>query len=206
MPNSNKWRLVLASQSPRRKDLLARTGVAFSVHVSGADEVSASIDPRLFALDIARLKGAAVASLLPREKTIIVSSDTVVAIGNKIYGKPKDKTEARAFLRELSGKTHQVHTGLVLTVEGTIFSHVESTAVTFAPISDYLLERYLASDDSLDKAGAYGIQGDALAFVSRIDGCYASVMGFPLARFCAMMEGEVSQRQGWDSPWQNYFS
>lgn len=206
MPSNSNPQLILASQSPRRKELLARTGAKFSVIVSDVPEISDARDPKIFALEIARLKGAAVLKLRSEVDTCIVSCDTVVALGDKIYGKPSSRSEARQFLQELSGKKHWTHTGLVIHINGQRFEAVESTEVEFAPISEYLLERYIDSGDSLDKAGAYGIQGDALAFITGIKGCYSSVMGFPLARFCAMMEGQVASTQGWDKPWQNYFS
>lgn len=205
MPNKTNWRLVLASQSPRRKELLGRTGAKFDIVVSAIAEESASTQPQQFALDIATLKGEAVETQLKSDNAVIISCDTVVAIGSKILGKPRNKDEARSFLEELSGKTHQVHTALVIMVSNQKFHCVETTDVSFAEISPFLLERYVASGDSLDKAGGYGIQGDALAFINKIDGCYGSVVGFPLARFCAMMEGSVSAQLGWEEPWQNYF-
>ena len=206
MPSNSNWQLVLASQSPRRKELLGRTGAKFQIQVSHVEEHSSAVDPRQYALDIALLKGQAVAQSVGEQNKIIISCDTVVALGDKIFGKPQDHNEARQFLQQLSGKTHQVHTALVIMVDGEMYQHVETTEVEFARITPYLLERYVATGDSLDKAGGYGIQGEALAFISSINGCYATVVGFPLAHFCDMMAGTVSKKLGWTQPWQNYFS
>lgn len=205
MASKTSWRLVLASGSPRRKELLARTGVSFDVVVSSVAEESTATNPSQFALDIAGLKASAVAAQLGSSNSIVVASDTVVALGEEIFGKPQNSAEAREFLLRLSGKTHQVLTAVVIIAREQSFSFVETTSVTFAAIAPYLLERYIETGDSLDKAGGYGIQGDALAFIRKIDGCYGAVVGFPLARFCAMMEQDVSQQLGWNQPWQNYF-
>ncbi len=212
MPNSNeKWRMVLASQSPRRKELLGRLGVPFDVVVSGADEDVSERAPARHALEVARLKARAVADLLsPDRPHLVVAADTVVALGDDILGKPRDAAEAEAFLRRLSGRTHEVHTGLVLLEMATGHRRehavVETTEVDFASIGPRQLMDYLATGDSLDKAGAYGIQGQALAFITGIRGCYGAVVGFPLARFCAMMDGTVAPGLGWRTPWQDFFS
>jgi septum formation protein len=200
-----EWKLVLASQSPRRRELLARAGAPFVVLTSSGEEYSASTDPRTFALEIARRKGEEVRAGLTAERHVVVSADTVVAVGNRILGKPRDADEAREFLQLMATRRHEVHTAVVLHIgergAWREVAHVETTRVVFGELSPYLLERYVASADPLDKAGAYGIQGDALAFVTGIEGCYGNVMGFPLARFCAMMDAE----EAWGTPWQRYF-
>lgn len=204
MLTNKRFRLVLASQSPRRKELLGHTRVPFDVIVSHANEDSEEKNPSVFALEIALRKGESVAATLSAGHAV-VSSDTVVALEGKIYGKPRDIAEARQVLLELSGRTHQVHTAIALLIAGQTFTHVETTEVTFLPIAPKLLENYLASGDSLDKAGAYGIQGQGLTFIASLKGDYAAVMGFPLAAFCAMMENVVRPKLGWSSPWQDYF-
>ncbi len=200
------WKLILASQSPRRRELLARAGVPFTVRVSQGEENSAAADPRRFAEEIALRKGVEVRSHLPAERHLVVSADTVVAIDGDVLGKPRDAAEARTFLQRLAGRSHEVHTAVVLHIgDGGVWrerSHVETTVVEFTAIDPFLLERYVASGDPFDKAGGYGIQGDALAFVNGIRGCYGNVMGFPLARFCAMMDAE----DAWARPWQHSFT
>lgn len=206
MPNNNNWKLVLGSKSPRRKELLERLGVPFEIKTCEIEEKSSIKDPKGFALDIAEQKAHAISVTLNDAKKVIVSCDTVVALNQKIYGKPRNAQEAKQFLTELSGKTHSVHTGLVIISGKSIHRHVETTEVSFEVIPPILLDRYIRSGDSLDKAGGYGIQGEALAFIKSINGCYATVVGFPLAHFCVMMDKEFGARQGWDQPWQNYFS
>lgn len=202
------WKLILASQSPRRRDLLGRLAAPFEVRVVDSEEISNAKDPARFALEIARVKGDNVRAFYDADHRVVVSADTVVALGDKIYGKPKSPEQARQFLLELSDKEHQVYTGLVIQVgvngKWQVHEHVEKTTVTFTEIPTMLLDRYVASGDCMDKAGAYGIQGDALAFVKKIDGCYANVMGFPLEKFNELMR-ELMQTEG-KSPWQNTFS
>jgi septum formation protein len=205
---TDRWKLILASQSPRRRDLLGRLGVPFEVRVVDAEEISAASDPAVYAVEIARVKGNNVRALYPSEKHVVVSADTVVALNGKIFGKPRSPQQAREFLLELSGQEHQVYTGVVMQIgldgEWNVHEHVEKTTVRFAQIPPWLLERYVASGDPLDKAGAYGIQGDALAFVKKIDGCYANVMGFPLEKFNELMGGVMKKINSTEC-WQSFF-
>jgi septum formation protein len=207
--NNKKWQLILASGSPRRRELLGHTRVPFVVQTIPTEEVSGEKDPCSFALEIARQKGAVLCDTLSPSSVVIVSADTVVALNGKIYGKPRDTQEARQFLTELAGRTHQVHTAVCLHYgwlgEWKRLEHVESTEVDFNPLVPRLLEDYLATGDSLDKAGAYGIQGQALTFIHEVRGCYANVVGFPLARFCSMMEQDFLKQIGEQGPWQNLF-
>lgn len=207
MPKNNirSWEIILASKSPRRKELLSRLGVPFTILVSDIEEKSSIQDPKGYALDIAEQKNHAITSQLSIDRKLIVSCDTVVASGDRIFGKPESKSEARQFLEALSGKTHSVHTALVAVSAGFSYRHVETTEVSFIEIQPSQLDKYIETGDSLDKAGGYGIQGEALSFIKGINGCYANVVGFPLAHFCAMMDKEFRARQGWDKPWQNYF-
>ncbi len=187
----SKIKLILASASPRRLELMGHLKIPFDVVISGVNEFSDKINPDDFALEIAFQKGDAVAQKLMLEKKsssyLIISADTVVALDGKIYGKPKDRDEARIFLTELSGKMHSVYTGVwgFYLEENRIltYSFVEKTDVHFEKIDPYVLENYLNTNDSLDKAGAYGIQGPSLTFVGHIQGGYSNVVGFPLNRF-----------------------
>jgi septum formation protein len=209
MQDSNKWEMILASSSPRRKELLGYTKINFQIITKSIDEVSLHTDPRLFALDVAKKKGEAVAQTLIASKQVVISADTVVAMNGKIFGKPADTSEARTFLKELSGKTHEVHTALVLHIyfknQWHVIEHVETTYVDFARIDPRLLEDYLASGDSLDKAGGYGIQGQAQTFIKNLKGSYSNVVGFPLSVFCEMMASQFIYLVEEKRAWQNLF-
>jgi len=187
----SKIKLILASASPRRFELLGHLKIPFDVITSGVDEFSDKLKPDEFALEIAFQKGHTVVQKMVSEQItaphLIVSADTVVALGGKIFGKPKNREEAREFLTELSGKKHSVFTGVwgFYLEDGHIlnYSFVEKTDVHFEEIDPFLLENYLNTNDSLDKAGAYGIQGPSLTFVGHIEGGYSNVVGFPLNKF-----------------------
>jgi septum formation protein len=209
---SSKLTLVLASASPRRRELLGHLKVPFEVLTSNVPEESAATDPAAFSLEIAQAKGLAVFNERRRASgnLLVVSADTIVCLGRRIYGKPKDRDEARRFLTELAGKTHSVFTAVAVRfargaeVDG--FSFVEESKVTFAEIPPALLERYLDTGDSLDKAGAYGIQGPSLTFISRVDGDYANVVGFPLSRFVRETAIFLAAKYPDEKVWLNLFS
>ncbi|MBY0516000.1 MAG: Maf family protein [Bacteriovoracaceae bacterium] len=209
MQDNNKWQLILASASPRRKELLGYTKLNFQIITKSIDEVSHQTDPRLFALDVAKKKGEAVAQGLIPSRQVVISADTVVALHGKLFGKPSDENEARRFLLELSGKVHEVHTAVVLHVyfkhKWHAIEHVETTHVEFLKIDPRLLEDYLASGDSLDKAGGYGIQGQAQTFIKSLNGSYSNVVGFPLSVFCEMMASQFIHLIEEKGPWQNLF-
>jgi septum formation protein len=181
-----KIKFILASASPRRKELVGHLGVPFEIITKNIPEESHHSDPVDFSRHIAQMKGEAVFQER-KDQSFVVSADTIVCLDGKIYGKPKDEFEASIFLNELSGKTHSVFTAVAFNLhfQGKMISHsfVEESKVTFNIISPELLERYLLTKDSLDKAGAYGIQGPSLTFVSKVEGDYANVVGFPLSRF-----------------------
>lgn len=211
MENS-RLKFILASASPRRKELIGHLKVPFEVITLNVPEESSSKDPVKFSLDIAELKGEAVFNKLSPEmksSLFVVSADTIVCLGSKIYGKPKDKDEARIFLNELAGKTHSVFTAVAVHFlhEGKKdkFSFVEESKVTFNPITDALMERYLETGDSLDKAGAYGIQGPSLTFISKVNGDYANVVGFPLSRFINESEKFLRSKFPDEDLWLNLF-
>lgn len=181
-----KIKLILASSSPRRKELLGHLQVPFEIIFKNIPEESDHTDPVNFSQHISQLKGAAVFESR-EDNCLVVSADTIVCLGSKIYGKPKDESEARIFLSELSGKTHSVFTAVTLNLKFNnqvkTLSFVEESKVTFNEITPWLMDRYLSTKDSLDKAGAYGIQGPSLTFISKVEGDYANVVGFPLSRF-----------------------
>ena len=172
--------LILASGSPRRKELLARTGRTFRVVVSDADEnAPKDMVPVDVAMHNARAKALAVASGQPASATVI-GADTIVVLDGRVFGKPLDERDARRMLRELSGKTHQVITGVALAHEGNCETFAEITDVCFRELSDEEITVYVATGEPLDKAGAYGIQGAAGAFVDHIAGDYDNVVGLSL--------------------------
>lgn len=181
-----KIKFILASASPRRRELIGHLSVPFEIIIKNIPEESHHTDPVDFSRHIAKMKGEAV-YIERKDDCFVVSADTIVCLNGKIYGKPKDEAEAELFLTELSGKTHSVFTAVALNLNyhGNSISHsfVEESKVTFNQITPELLKRYLSTKESLDKAGAYGIQGPSLTFISKVDGDYANVVGFPLSRF-----------------------
>ena len=174
--------LVLASASPRRADLLRSLGVRYSVLPVDLDETPRSGEPaKDTAVRLAREK-----ALAARDRgaagDLVMGADTVVVIGDEVLGKPADDADAARMLRRLSGRTHRVITGLALvrTGDGSVFSDAETTAVTFRPLEEDEIAWLVASGESRDKAGAYGIQGLGSLAVREIEGDYWNVVGLPL--------------------------
>ena len=203
---SDKFNLILGSQSPRRKELLSWLNVPFQILTADLAEVSDESASEKIAMDIASQKARAVMEQASNiERPFVISSDTIVVLNNKLYGKPKDVNDAREILKELSGKTHEVMTGVSFLYTDLktkkLREHLffDFTEVKFNVITDDLMENYLATGDSLDKAGAYGIQGAGLTFISKINGSYSNVVGFPLDKII----GELSIVLG--SNWRKYF-
>jgi septum formation protein len=173
-------KLILASASPRRRELLAQAGYAFDVCPAHIDETrGANEDPSAYVARLALEKARAIHAQNP--EATILGADTTVVLNGEVLNKPQDIAEAELMLRALSGHTHQVHTGIAVVSSSVERTHVETTNVIFAPISEEELAAYLATGDSLDKAGAYGIQGYAARWIPRIEGDYFNVMGLPVA-------------------------
>lgn len=179
---------ILASASPRRNELLAYLKVPFIILPADIDEEIEAPTPALLVEKLAREKG--LASFEKYRKTsndpcLILSADTLVALEKKIYSKPTDEKDAARMLRELSGKTHQVFTGVSFLYDSgngaKTHSFVTESKVSFEIISDEILKIYLATNESLDKAGSYGIQGPSLSFISKLEGSYSNVVGLPLS-------------------------
>jgi septum formation protein len=174
-------RLVLASASPRRAELLRAAGIEFDLMPADADETMAAEEsPDEYVRRVARLKAEAV---MPRAQgRAILAADTIVVVGGEVLGKPADAQAARGMLRLLSGREHVVLTGICLLVpRAETETRVARTVVEFAELSDTEIEWYAASREPLDKAGAYAVQGLASRFVTRIDGSYSNVVGLPVA-------------------------
>lgn len=202
----NSYRLILGSASPRRKELLSWLNVPFEVVPSQAKEESSKKEPEEYVLDLARLKARDVHSNLSADKkAIVLGSDTVVALDKKIMEKPKDRDHARQMLHSLSGKWHEVYTAVCLVTEGAESSFVEKTKVRFDEIDSETLELYLDTGESFDKAGAYGIQGAALAFIAEVQGSYSSVVGLPANRVLKELR-KLTERLGLNqSDWRKHF-
>lgn len=167
--------------------MLANLGVPFRVLVSGEAEDSPERDPERLAGELAALKARAVARAHP--DAVVVAADTVVAADGDLLGKPGDEAENRAFVRRLSGRTHQVYTGVTVLSGGQEFGGVERTDVTFRDLTDGEIAHYARTGEGLDKAGGYGIQGVGMALVARVDGDYSNVVGFPLALVIRLLRG-----------------
>ncbi len=178
--DKNKISIILASASPRRKEILSSLGVPFSVLVADADESCDIQDPFAFAKELAKRKGQAAYALTNKKDSIILSADTIVVCDGEILGKPKDRDDAIRMIRRLSGKTHSVITGVGVTVFGETQTSYSETFVHVDDIPQSEIERYVDSGDPMDKAGAYGIQGAFSRWISGIEGCYFGVVGLPI--------------------------
>jgi septum formation protein len=177
-------RLILASASPRRAEILRDAGYHFSILSSAIDETPFDGEsPNDLVLRLAEAK-AELAAARAVGPAILIAADTEVVLNGHIFGKPRSSDDARHMLRKLSGRTHAVLTGvcLIRLPDAERISFVETTLVQFAPLSDEEITRYLATGEPHDKAGAYAIQGYAARYIPRIEGCYFNVVGLPLAR------------------------
>ena len=205
-------KIILASSSPRRRELLAQAGFVFEVVVSEADERIEVEEPARMVEELSKRKAGAVAGLVKKQglagdPVLIIGADTMVAIDGKKLGKPKGEEGARFMLEELSGRTHQVYTGVTLLrlekrENGSIFQESrtfsEGTDVSFYPVTEQEIREYVATGEPMDKAGAYGIQGKAAIFVKEIRGDYNNVVGLPIARLYQELKrwNEEKQKRG----------
>jgi septum formation protein len=193
--------LVLASRSPRRADILTQMGVPFVVDSADIDETPLPNEtPRELVMRLATAKCLAVAARHPAD-TVVLGADTTVDVDGEIFGTPTDIDHARSMLRRLSGRTHQVHTAVCVAHGGDHRADrdtnhrtaLDTAAVSMHPIDADLLERYLATGESLDKAGAYAVQGEAAMFVERVTGHLTTVVGLPV-RMVEQLLGSLSGR------------
>jgi septum formation protein len=182
-------RLILASGSPRRAEILQSVGLPFTVLSSAVDETPI---PGESAQEMVRRLASAKAELVAQRAVgpaIVIAADTVVTLDNTIFGKPRTTEDARQMLEKLAGRMHSVITGVALIrlpdVERREFHEI--THVQFGPLDEEEITRYLASGEPFDKAGAYAIQGRAGRYIARIEGCYYNVVGLPLARLCTAL-------------------
>jgi septum formation protein len=187
--------LLLASASPRRAGLLTAAGFSFDVVPADVDEqLLPGEDPEAHVLRLARAKVWAVTSTEP--DSVILGADTVVIVDGEILGKPADDRQAASMLRRLSGRSHQVLTGVVVRRGEREESGVERTSVRFLPLSDQEIAWYISTGEARDKAGAYGAQGLASRFVERIDGSYTNVVGLPVPLVCRLLDS-LGELPGW---------
>lgn len=195
----NNKKIILASGSPRRKELLAQIGLSFTVRVSEADEHTEETKPEKLVCILSERKALAVWDELTEEEkkeSILIGADTVVAVDDRILGKPADETEAFRMIELLQGRSHQVYTGVTILRQGGLQpleegtgtcgiqkkQFFEKTDVLVYPMSEEEITAYVKTGEPLDKAGAYGIQGSFAAYIQGINGDYSNVVGFPVGR------------------------
>ena len=172
--------LVLASASPRRQDLLRQIGCEFRVVVSDAEEIAeGGLSPERVAAENARRKAGEVAVREGADAPVL-GADTVVAVGETILGKPRDKEDAARMLRLLSGRRHFVYTGIAIAYQGQVYEDVVRTAVWMDELSEEEIAAYIETGEPMDKAGAYAVQGRAARFIPKIEGSFSNVVGLPL--------------------------
>ncbi len=189
-------KVVLASKSPRRRELLENIGLRFAVAVSDTDEsqVPKDLEPGLYVRELSLLKANAVAKMCDKN-TFIIGADTVVVHNGSILGKPKDRQEAFEMLNALSGDVHYVYTGISVidTNDMHSVSEYEKTTVRFRSLSEREINHYIDNFSVLDKAGAYGIQEFASIFVEAVNGDYFNIVGLPVCRLCTMISKEYGE-------------
>lgn len=176
---------ILASASPRRRELLQQIDASFEVKVSSVEEVTGgNLAPAEIVVENAVRKAKAVAEAFPGDA--VLGADTIVFLDGRVYGKPKNGEEAKAMLRALAGREHEVATGIAWVHAGEVFTDVETTRVFFAPLTEEAIDAYVKTGEPLDKAGAYAIQGRAAQFIESIEGSFSNVVGLPLYAVCRL--------------------
>lgn len=180
-------KIVLASRSPRRREILMGLGLDFDIVSADCDESSAVSDPALLVRELALRKGRATRELLQANgdlsaDTLIIAADTVVCVDGEVLGKPADEAEAILMLSRLSGRSHRVISGIALLSQGREIAASEETEVFFSEMPSREIERYVATGEPMDKAGAYAVQGGASLWIERLSGDYFNVVGLPVHR------------------------
>lgn len=179
------YQIILASGSPRRRELLDLAGIKYTVKPSQKEEVISSTIPEDVVKELSFQKADDIATGVPAG-TVVIGSDTVVALDSQILGKPKSKEDACRMLKELQGKSHKVYTGVTFIIEEEtgrkVVTFAEATRVDMYPMTDAEIEAYVEGGEPMDKAGAYAIQGEGTVFIRGIEGDYNTVVGLPLAR------------------------
>ena len=179
--------IILGSQSPRRRELLEKLDLPFTILTADIDEtVRPELTPAQAVADISARKAAAILRQAS-EDDLVITADTIVVLDGQIMGKPHSPEEAEQMLSSLSGRTHQVYTAVTLHSHARQKTEVACTQVTFRPLDPTEIRAYIASGEPMDKAGAYGIQGRGAVLVSHLEGDYFNVMGLPLCTLCRML-------------------
>ena len=177
--------LILASQSPRRRELLGLTGLDFIVRVADIDE---TMDPGKAPFEeVARVSRAKAEAVARKPGDVVIAADTIVVCGNEVLGKPHSEADAFRMLKLLSGRSHEVMTGMTVLRDGEAITHTEVTKIHFRDLIDAEIRAYIASGEPMDKAGAYGIQGGAALFADEMVGDYYNVMGLPVCRLAMIL-------------------
>lgn len=184
--------IILASKSPRRAFLLRQVGLKFRQIASNILEVENGMSPEEFVLYYSMKKADEIFKRCP--DSFVIGADTTVLLENTVLGKPQNREEAKRFLQMLSGNRHIVLTGVSILCKNNHISDIEKTKVYFNHISEEDIEEYLATNEPMDKAGAYGIQGFGSQFIKKIDGCYFNVMGFPIPLFYKMCKSIIIEK------------
>ncbi len=192
----NSPQIILASQSPRRRELLTLIGIAHEVRPADIDETPWPGElPVPHSVRLAREKALTVARAEP--SAVVIGSDTIVVIDGDILGKPRDAAEACEMLGRLSGRSHRVYTAVAVARGETVVAEVEEVTVAFRPLDAEQIAAYVATGEPMDKAGAYGIQGYGATIVERVDGDYFAVMGLALGRLISLLQQQgVAYRFG----------
>ncbi|MCR4895327.1 MAG: Maf family protein [Lachnospiraceae bacterium] len=193
-------KLILASSSPRRRELLGQIGLEFEIRTADVDEHVAASSPEELVRKLSHLKASAIRPEAGEAPVTVLGADTIVAVDGTVLGKPADPEDAKRMLRLLQGRSHEVYTGVTLLsylTDGscTCNTFAEETKVFFAPMTEAEIETYVATGDPLDKAGAYGIQGFCARYITHIEGDYNNVVGLPVGR----VYRELKKERAWDA-------
>lgn len=184
-------RIILASKSPRRKEILENLGLKFDIIVADADERSDERDPKQRVAALAAIKGRAVLDALEdKNDTLVIASDTLVYAEGEFLGKPRDREDARRMIGLLSGRSHSVVSGIYLFYNGKEVLSADETLVTFDRMTDGEIESYVSSDEPYDKAGGYAVQGLASLYISGLEGDYFNVVGLPVNLLYKILKNE----------------
>ena len=205
MQKKGKAQLILGSQSPRRKELLQWIYVPFKIVTSDIEEVSNEIEVDLLVQDLAKQKAQHVFDNVKKDYSnpYVIGADTIVVVDNEVLGKPNNKDEARQMLLQLKGRSHRVLTGVCIKWSEGEEVFFDETKVSFDDMSDELLELYLGTGESMDKAGSYGIQGAALGFIGKLEGSYSNVVGLPVNLVLQKLKSIIPNQNG--KSWRDYF-
>lgn len=194
--HSIEKKIILASASPRRRELMHQAGFEFEVKVSEKEEYYTSKEPEAIVKELALLKAKDIACQIQAVNTIVIGADTVVALDGEILGKPKSEEDAVSMIRRLQGEKHQVYTGTAILIydedgNATVFNEAVRTDVYVNPMTEWEINDYIANEQVMDKAGAYGIQGRFAIHIEKIEGDYYNVMGLPISYIYDVLKSEI---------------